>query len=86
MNFYCFDLIALKSHIVSAWNLVCGRFINLKKGRKNLTFLTFLALVVEHPVSRGKSIYKNSLITIKAQVFMWFIFRITSKNFEIKLC
>ena len=27
--------------MVSAWNLVCGRFINFKKVRKKLTLLTF---------------------------------------------
>jgi len=33
-----FDLITLESLMLSVWNLVCGRFINLQKSSKFLTF------------------------------------------------
>jgi len=36
-----FDLITLESLMVSAWNLVCGRFIKFERGRKILTLLAF---------------------------------------------
>ena len=35
-NKYC------KTTLVSAWNLVCGRFVNSRNGRKFLTLLTFV--------------------------------------------
>jgi len=38
INFDFFDLITWDSLMVWAWNLVCGRFINFRKGRKFLTF------------------------------------------------
>jgi len=40
INFVFSDLITLESLMASSWNLVCGRFINFKKGKK-LTLLTF---------------------------------------------
>jgi len=37
-NLTFFDLITSGSLMVSAWNLVCGLFLNFQKGRKILTF------------------------------------------------
>jgi len=44
--------------MAAAWNFVCGRFINFKKGRKWLTLLTFVALVISKP-PKGKELSKK---------------------------
>jgi len=36
-----FNVITWELLMVSAWNLVCGRFVNFKEGRQILTILTF---------------------------------------------
>ena len=36
-----FDPITWDSLMVWAWNMVCGRFVNFRNGRKNFTLLTF---------------------------------------------
>ena len=41
INFVFFYLITWDSFMVWAWNLVCGRFLSFRKGRKILTLLTF---------------------------------------------
>ena len=43
---FFWPITTFKSLMVSAWNLVCGRFINFEKGRKILTWFTLVALVI----------------------------------------